>query len=64
VDALQRASIAEIRFHKDDLPKAFPCAVVVLEKSSVQIEAVIADRLKVKKEWGCDQMAKLPSLPC
>jgi hypothetical protein len=31
VDALQRASIAEIRFHKDDLPKVFPCAVVVLE---------------------------------
>jgi hypothetical protein len=31
VDALQRASIAEIRFHKDDIPKSFPCAVVVLE---------------------------------
>jgi hypothetical protein len=31
VDALNRAGIAEVRFHKDDLPKTFPCAVVVLD---------------------------------
>jgi len=31
VDALRRARVAEIRYHKDDLPKAFPSAVVVLE---------------------------------
>ncbi len=31
VDALRRARVAEIRFHKDDLPKAFPSAVAKLK---------------------------------